>query len=176
MNIKELSIGKRYPDAVNVVIEITKGSHNKYEYDEEADVMRLDRVLYSPVHYPTDYGFIPETRSEDGDHLDMMVLCTNPMFPGCVVEARPIAIMKMIDGGEEDFKILGVAAKDPRFTHVKSLEDLQKLNPMLTEEIAHFFEVYKKLEKKETQILGWENNGAAEEEVKRDHESYKKNG
>ena len=173
MNIKTLPIGKKFPEVVNVVIEIPKGSHNKYEYDEELDAIKLDRVLYSPVHYPTDYGFIPETRSEDGDHLDLMVLCTNPLFPGCVIEARPLALMKMIDGGDEDFKILGVAAKDPRYAHVKTLEDVNKLNPMLTDEIAHFFEVYKKLEKKETQIQGWENHEAALSEIKRAYETFK---
>ena len=173
MNIKNMPIGKKFPETVNVVIEVTKGSHNKYEYDEELDVMKLDRVLYSPVHYPTDYGFIPETHSDDGDHLDILVLCTNPTFPGCVVEGRPIGLLKMIDSGDEDFKILGVAATDPRYAHISTLEDVNKLNPMLTEEIAHFFEVYKKLQKKETKILGWENHVMALDEIKRAHEAFK---
>jgi len=176
MNIKQLPIGKKSPEVVNVIIEIPRGSHNKYEYDEELDIIKLDRVLYSPVHYPTNYGFIPETRSDDGDHLDLMALCTNPLFPGCVVEARPIALMKMIDNGEEDFKILGVVANDPRYAHVKTLEDVNNLNPMLTDEIAHFFEMYKKLEKKETQILGWENHASALEEIKRAYEAFKSKG
>ena len=94
--IQNLPIGDKAPDIVNAVIEVPQGSQNKYEFDEKFGVFKLDRVLYSPVHYPLDYGFIPETRSEDGDHLDVLVIGSDPLFTGCVLEVRPIAIMNMI--------------------------------------------------------------------------------
>src|SRR4051812_1819109 len=129
--ISNLPIGDKAPDIVNAVIEIPQGSHNKYEFDEKLAVFKLDRVLYSPIHYPLDYGFIPGTRSDDGDHLDIMVIGGYPLPQGCVVEARPVAMLRMIDGGEEDFKILGVQVKNPRLAHLNGLEDIEKWNSHL---------------------------------------------
>ena len=100
--IHNLKIGDKAPETVTSVIEIPRGSHNKYEYDEEREVFTLDRVLYSPMHYPLDYGFIPETRSEDGDHLDILVIGSEPLFTGCVLDARPVALLEMIDDNEKD--------------------------------------------------------------------------
>jgi len=169
-----IPIGDKSPEIVNAVIEIPKGSHNKYEYDEDLKVIKLDRVLYSPLFYPNDYGFIPETRSEDGDHLDIMVMGNNPVFPGCVVAARPVGILKLIDDGDEDFKILAVQKDNPRHDHIKDMEDLKKTNPHLLDEVAHFFKVYKDLQKKEIKIIGWEGCEAAYGEIKRAQEMYKK--
>jgi inorganic pyrophosphatase len=142
------------PGIVNVLIEIPGGSKNKYEYDKELQAFALDRVLYSSVKYPYDYGFIPNTLAEDGDPLDGMVLIDEPTFPGCVIAARPIGFLEMIDGGDRDEKILCVPVKDPRYAQVNSLKDIA--NHRL-EEIAEFFRSYKNLEKKVTQILGWQD-------------------
>ncbi|MBX6353542.1 MAG: inorganic diphosphatase [Thermoflavifilum sp.] len=137
---------------VDVFVEIPRGSQNKYEFDKEAGVFRLDRVLYSPMHYPAEYGYIKDTLAEDGDPLDALVLTSFPTFPGCVIEARIVGVLYMTDDKGKDEKLLGVAATDPRFDQVQSLEDVP---PHILKEIAHFFEVYKDLEGKETRIDGW---------------------
>ena len=171
---KELSIGKKAPEIVNAVIEIPKGSHNKYEFDEEAGVFRLDRVLYSPFHYPLDYGFIPETRSEDGDHLDALVLGGDPLFPGCVLEIRPVGLLRMIDSGEADEKIIAVQEKNPRFSEIKDIKDIEGSTPHLLKEIAHFFKVYKDLQGKKVEVGTWEGRESALAEIKKAQAAYKK--
>jgi len=133
-------------------IETPKGSQNKYELDKELNAIKLDRVLFSAVHYPADYGFIPNTLWDDGDPLDILVLVTNPTFPGCVIDARPIGGLDMSDEKGGDFKVIAVPESDPRFEGVATLSDVA---PHILVEIAHFFETYKLLEKKETNILGW---------------------
>lgn len=142
------------PGLINVLIEIPAGSKNKYEYDKDLQAFALDRVLYSSVQYPYDYGFIPNTLADDGDPLDGMVIMDQPTFPGCVITARPIGMLEMIDSGDRDEKILCVPDKDPRYAQVKSLKDVtdQRLD-----EIAEFFRTYKNLEKKVTEILGWKD-------------------
>lgn len=142
------------PGVLNVLIEIPAGSKNKYEFDKDLQAFALDRVLYSSVQYPYDYGFVPNTLADDGDPLDGMVLMDQPTFPGCVIPARPIGMLEMIDGGDRDEKILCVPDKDPRFVNVKSLKDV---SPHRLEEIAEFFKTYKNLEKKVTEILGWKD-------------------
>ncbi|MCL1467027.1 inorganic diphosphatase [Argonema galeatum] len=142
------------PGLINVLIEITAGSKNKYEYDKELQAFALDRVLYSSVKYPYDYGFVPNTLADDGDPLDGMVIMDEPTFPGCVIAARPIGMLEMIDGGDRDEKILCVPDKDPRYAEVRSLKDLQ---PHRLYEIAEFFKSYKNLEKKAVEILGWQD-------------------
>lgn len=139
---------------INVLIEIPGGSKNKYEYDKDIQAFALDRVLYSSVQYPFDYGFVPNTLADDGDPLDGIVMIDEPTFPGCVIAARPIGMLEMIDGGDRDEKILCVPHKDPRYVDVKSLKDVA---PHRLEEIAEFFRSYKNLEKKVTQILGWQD-------------------
>ena len=139
-------------DTVNALIEIPKGSRNKYEYDERTGKLLLDRVLYSSVHYPTDYGFIPETRAPDGDPLDILVVIHEPTFPGCIVPARPIGGLDMLDEKGSDFKILAVPTGDPRFDTTRELRDLE---PHWLKEIETFFATYKLLEPKDTEILGW---------------------
>ena len=175
-SFENIPIGKNAPETVNVVIEIPKGSQNKYEFDEELGVIKLDRVLYSPFHYPVDYGFIPETRSEDGDHLDALVLGGDALPVGCLVEARPIGMLRMIDSGEPDAKILAVQTKNPRFDAIKDIENIKTFNPHLLKEIAHFFERYKDLQGKKVEIQGWGSLEEAKQEIKKAQEVYKKEG
>ncbi len=142
------------PGVINVLIEIPAGSKNKYEFDKDLNAFALDRVLYSAVHYPCDYGFIPNTLGDDGDPLDAMVMMDQPTFPGCVIAARPIGVLGMIDGGDRDEKILCVPDKDPRYAQIKSIKDIA---PHYLDEISEFFKTYKNLEKKVTEILDWED-------------------
>src|SRR3990170_7001997 len=140
MNFEKISAGKKSPEVVNALVEIPKGSQNKYEFDKELGVIRLDRAFYSAVYSPLDYGFIPQTLSEDGDSLDILVMGNEAVFPGCLVEARPIGLLKMIDSGEPDSKVLSVQEKNPRFATIKTLEDIEKYSPHLLQEIGHYFE------------------------------------
>lgn len=164
MSLAKVEIGELAPDVVNAIIEIPKGSSNKYEIDVETGVVRLDRVLYSPLFYPYDYGFIPQTVYTDGDPLDLLVLISHPTFPGCVVEVRPIGILGMRDEKGRDDKVLAVATRDPRFSGIMSLEDMGEHT---RKEIVHFFEVYKELEDKTVEVLGWEGAETAKELISR---------
>jgi inorganic pyrophosphatase len=146
-------------DDVDVTIEIPQGSRNKYEYDHQTGQFRLDRVLHSSVHYPTDYGFLPNTLSKDGDPLDVLVIVLDSTFPGCIVPARPIGVLKMRDDKGEDEKILAVPAGDPRFDDIF---DLDNLHEHWQREIENFFATYKLLEEKDTELHGWEGAEAAE--------------
>ncbi len=155
----KLSAGKNVPEVVNAFIEIPKGSRNKYEYDKEAQVWKLDRVLYSSVAYPSDYGYIPDTLSDDGDPLDVLVINRFPTFPGCVIEARPIGALKMIDSGENDEKIIAVPEHDPYFKDYKDYEDIPEAERA---EIEEFFKTYKNLQKGKTvDMKGWVNKAGA---------------
>ena len=157
MNLwSEIESGSDIPDVVTAVIEVPKGSRNKYEYDKEREAFMLDRVLYSPVVYPADYGFIPKSTYDDGDPMDILVLMEQPTFPGCLIEARPIGIMGMIDGGDKDYKILAVPEDDPRFSDVQDISDVPS---HLLKEIEHFFSVYKNLEGKVVETKGWDDGG-----------------
>jgi inorganic pyrophosphatase len=158
LDYTKLPIGSRAPETVNAVIEIPDGSDNKYEYDKELNVFRLDRTLYSPVHYPGDYGFVPTTLSRDGDPLDILVLVDAPSFPGCVIEVRPIGVLHMVDQDKHDEKILAVVESSPVYRQVKDCGDVF---PHLLREIEHFFSIYKNLEGKKTEIAGWDGVDAA---------------
>ncbi|MDA8193657.1 MAG: inorganic diphosphatase [Thermaerobacter sp.] len=147
---------------VEVIVEIPRGSQNKYEFDHETGRIRLDRVLYSPFHYPAEYGFVEHTLGEDGDPIDVLVLATHPTFPGCTIRTRLVGMLEMTDDKGPDSKLLGVAADDPRYDHVRTLSDVQ---PHVLKEIAHFFETYKELEGKETIIGGWKDTAAAVQEL-----------
>lgn len=144
---------------ISVLIEIPKGSRNKYEYDKELRVIKFDRMLFSSVHYPADYGYIPDTLAADGDPLDVLVLVWEPTFPGCLIETKPIGVLKMRDDKGEDEKILAVPVSDPLWNHLNELEDAP---PHLVREIEHFFSVYKELENKAVEIHGWEGREEAE--------------
>lgn len=137
---------------VEVTVEIPSGSRNKYEYDHLRHRFVLDRVLYSSVHYPCDYGFIEGSMAEDGDPLDVLVIIAEPTFPGCVVRARPVGVLDMADEKGHDYKILAVAHDDPRWDATWSLDDL---SPHRLKEIENFFETYKTLENRPTTVNGW---------------------
>jgi inorganic pyrophosphatase len=146
------------PGLIEVVVEIPRGSRNKYELDKERGVLVLDRVLYSSVHYPTDYGFIAGTLALDGDALDALVVVDEPTFPGCHIVARPIGVLDMRDEKGPDNKILAVPIGDPRFSRIHDLNDI---DPHWLREIENFFQTYKALEDKWTDVVGWENAAAA---------------
>lgn len=154
----DVETGGDIPEIVNVIVEIPKGSQNKYEYDKRHNMMRLDRVLFSPFHYPGDYGIIPQTLSDDGDPLDALVLVTNATYPGILIEARPIGLLRMKDDGALDDKIICVSTNDPRYLHTADISDIED---HYRSEIAHFFQVYKDLEGKKVEILGWESSKEA---------------
>ncbi len=156
--------------SVTVMIEIPKGSRNKYEYDKEKRVLRFDRMLFSAVHYPSDYGFIPDTLAQDGDPLDALVLVWEPTFPGCLIEARPVGLFKMWDEKGPDEKILCVPVSDPLWNYIESLADVP---PHLLKEIAHFFAIYKDLEEKKTGVEGWEDCEAALKVIRESQHRYR---
>ena len=157
-------------DVIEMMVEIPKGSRNKYEFDHERHVMRLDRRLFSATVYPADYGFVPDTLGEDGDPLDALVLLDDPTFPGCYVRARPVGVFWMSDEKGPDAKIICVPVDDPRSGRVTELSELPK---HLLDEIAHFFEVYKMLEPdKDSSTRGYEGRRAAWREIKAARERY----
>ncbi len=172
MNLwKDLPTGEdKTPEEVFAVIEIPKRCQNKYEYNHEKGFFKLDRVLYSPMFFPTNYAFIPGTWGEDEDPLDIFVLSDEPINQGCVVLVRPVALLKMIDSGEEDNKIISVPVKDPRYNHINKKEDL---NPHFLKEVVHFFQRYKELQNKRVEIVGWEDKNKALEEIKDCVERFK---
>lgn len=141
-----------------VMVEIPRGSRNKYEYNCEEQRFYLDRMLFSSVHYPTDYGFIPKTLAEDGDALDALVIVGEATFPGCYIRVEPVGVFEMWDEKGPDQKILCVPISDPQWNWVQQLDDVPD---HLLKEITHFFEVYKDLEKKETKVGDWLGKEAA---------------
>lgn len=145
----DLEPGKRTPDIIDCVIEVPRGSRNKYEMDKRSGLLRLDRVLYSAVFYPANYGFIPRTYCDDHDPLDILVLGQEPVVPMCIVTARPIGLMQMLDENEEDDKIIAIHENDPAFTH---LRDISQLPEHTLNELRRFFEDYKALEHKKVRI------------------------
>jgi inorganic pyrophosphatase len=154
----DLSPGDSPPEHLTAVIEIPAGSRNKYELDKQTGLLRLDRVLYSAVHYPGDYGFVPRTLHEDGDPLDVLVRVNEPTFPGCQMDIRPVGVLKMLDKGEPDDKILAVPWYDP-FHH--EYFDIADLPQHYLREVEHFFHIYKDLEGKRVQMLGWAKSDVA---------------
>ena len=161
-NYLELPTGSQSPEVMNVVIEIPLEGINKYEYDKKLHVFRLDRNLYSPVHYPGDYGFVPSTLASDGDPLDALVLVDAPSFPGCVMEARPISLLEMTDQGVADEKVLCVGKNNPRYGDVWNYSEIY---PHMLKEITHFFAIYKDLEGKRVEVKGWRDASFARSKV-----------
>jgi len=164
-----LDIGD-HPELVNVVVEIPKYSNNKYEFDKKEKVFRLDRVLFSPLHYPGDYGFIPQTLAEDGDPLDALVAVDHPTFPSCVIECRPVGVLYMNDGGENDHKLIMVPVGSPRSKDIKTVDDFRA---HYLKEVDYFFNVYKDLEGKKTKTFGWDDGTAAKKLIEDSVERYK---
>lgn len=159
------------PLTIMVMVEIPKGSRNKYEYDHRRRALRFDRMLFSPVHYPSDYGFILDTLGLDGDPLDVLVLLWEPTFPGCLIEARPVGVFKMRDEKGSDEKILCVPVADPMWNHLERLSDVP---PHLLKEIEHFFRIYKELEEKKIDVEGWEEREAAIRIIHESQERYRR--
>ena len=158
VNYLELPVGDAAPEIFRAVIEITADGTQKFEYDKQLHVFKLDRNLHSPVHYPGDYGFIPSTLSDDGDPLDVLVLVPSPSFPGCVQEVRPIGLLEMLDQGVLDEKVLAVGKNNPRFNNIWNYTDIY---PHLLKEITHFFSIYKDLEGKRVEVRGWRDSAYA---------------
>lgn len=175
MDIKKLEPGPKdkIPEELYVFIEVPKGSQNKYELDKETGVIMLDRVLYTSMHYPANYGFIPKTLCEDGDPLDCLVLSSTIIHPGVVVKVRPIGLLVMEDEKGMDEKLIAVPTEkiDPRFSNIKDISDLPE---SIKNEIKHFFERYKELEPgKWVKIKEWKNREEALKYVKKAIENYK---
>lgn len=169
----DVTLGDNVPKELNVIIEIPKGSHNKYEIDKETGLIKLDRANYGAAAYPFDYGFAPQTLWEDGDALDVILLSTFPLYPGILVNARPVAIMEMTDSGESDHKVIAVPVDDRRWDDVKDLKDLNKHS---LREFANFFENIKQLKSKPAVVTvhGYKGKKSAEEAVKRSIKLYEK--
>jgi inorganic pyrophosphatase len=149
-------------EVIEVVVEIPRGSRNKYELDKARGVFVLDRVLYSSVHYPTDYGYVTDTLAEDGDPLDALVVVHEPTFPGCHIMARPIGVLGMTDEQGPDQKVLAVPVGDPRFDSIRDLGDIDQ---HWLREIENFFQTYKALEDKWTEVIGWQDRRVAEQVI-----------
>jgi inorganic pyrophosphatase len=160
-----------FPEVIEVVVEIPRGSRNKYEFDEQASVFRLDRVLSSAVFYNFDYGFIEGTRADDGDHTDALLIIDEPTFTGCHVWARPIGVLEMRDEKGADYKVLCVAEADPNQAHIERLEQMR---PHRLVEIEHFFETYKLLEDKTVEVLGWRERDRAHEILRNDRGAWER--
>jgi inorganic pyrophosphatase len=160
-------------EAITCFIEIPKGSRNKYEYDHKRHGIKLDRFLFSSMVYPTDYGFIPETYALDGDPLDAMVCVSEPTFPGCIIDAKPIALFRMEDDKGQDDKILCVPLHDPEWN---TLDELDDLSDALRDEIQHFFSVYKDLEQKKVTVDGWYSREEALDEIEESRKRYSEKG
>ena len=160
----EVSAGEETPAVINVIVEIPKGSKNKYEIDKKTGLIKLDRAMKSAQDYPFDYGFMPQTLWEDNDALDIVLLTTYALAPGILVEARPVGVMRMIDSGEGDDKIIAVPKDDPRFDEIQDLADINKHT---LKEMQHFFETYKSIEGKEVRIDGFQGKTEAQEAVKK---------
>lgn len=170
MDKKDLT-AHREGDSVLALIEIPRGSKNKYEWDEELGGVALSRVLYQSVAYPAEYGFIPGTLAEDGDALDVVVLIEQPTFPGCLMRVRPIGILRLVQEGERDDKVLCVPVADPLYADTHSIHDI---TPHRLVEIRHFFATYTELEGKEVEVGEWEDAQAAFDEIAECAEAHDK--
>lgn len=154
--LHDISPGSK--ESINTIIEINRGSKNKYEIDKETGIIALDRVAHTAQDFPFDYGFIPQTLWDDGDAIDVVLLTTYPLLPGILVRVRPVAIMSMIDSGDSDDKIIAVPKDDPRWN---SVQDLKDVNEHTLKEIEHFYSTYKKIQNKEVEVKGFKGKDDA---------------
>jgi len=166
----DVPLGDNTPETFNTIVEIPRGSLNKYEIDKDTGMIALDRVNHTAQIYPVDYGFAPQTLWDDGDALDVAILTTEPLHPGILVNVRPVGLMKMVDCGESDDKVIAVPAKDPRWNEVQDITDV---NSHKLQAIKHFFETYKDLQNKVVTISGFEGKVAAAEAVEKSIKLYK---
>ena len=158
----DIDPGPDSPDIVRMIVEIPKHSSNKYEFDTETGVFKVSRTLYSPIHYPGDYGFVPGTVAEDGDPLDILCMVNSPSYPGILIYVRPVAVLDMIDQDQSDHKILAVPNRDPRYDSITSIDEVPA---HWRREIEHFFDIYKELEGKITRMEGWRGRDAARQVI-----------
>lgn len=165
----DLDPGPECPEIVKMIVEIPKNSTNKYEYDKTLGIFRLDRALYSPMHYPGDYGFIPGTLSEDHDPLDVLTLTQEASFTGCLIEVRPVGVLNMWDQNELDLKILAVPNRNPRYDEIHTMD---QIFPHIRREMEHFFSIYKELEGKITEMRGWGGPKEARKAIVDARQSY----
>jgi inorganic pyrophosphatase len=168
-DLADIDPGPDCPDVVRMIVEIPRNSSNKYEYDPKLGVFRLDRVLYSPMHYPGDYGFIPGTLAADGDPMDVLTLVDEPSHPGVLISVRPVGWLEMWDQGKADAKILAVPHRNPRYDQI---QDIAEVFPHSLREIEYFFEIYKELEAKTTEIRGWRTAESARGLIRQARQSY----
>jgi len=166
----DITCGKNAPGIVNIVIEIPKNSKIKYELDKETGMLKLDRFLHSAVHYPGDYGFIPQTLWDDNDPLDIVVLTGEPVYPMTLAEVRPIGVLRMVDGDEKDDKIVACYRDDPRYKEFNDIKDLPK---HIIKELKHFFETYKEIEGKQCKVPSVLGKKEALNDIKRAQKLYK---
>jgi inorganic pyrophosphatase len=169
VKLYDIDPGPDSPEVVRAIIEIPKNSANKYEYDGKLGVFRLDRALYSPMHYPGDYGFIPGTLAADGDPLDVLVLVDEPSFTGCLMDVRPVGLLNMIDQKEHDQKVLAVPNRNPRFD---SIHTIDQVFPHTRREIEYFFSIYKELQGAKTAIEGWKGPPEARKVIVESRNTY----
>jgi inorganic pyrophosphatase len=165
----DLDPGQHCPEIVRMIVEIPKNSSNKYEYDKKIGVFRLDRTLYSPMHYPGDYGFIPGTLAEDGDPIDVIVSADEATFPGCMMEVRAVGLLDMVDENGPDQKILAVPDRNPRYDQLHTID---QIFPHVRREIEHFFTIYKELEGKKTEMRGWRGPMEARQAIQQSRQRY----
>jgi len=165
----KVEAGANAPEIVNGIVEIPKNTRAKYELDKKTGLLKLDRVLYASMYYPANYGFIPQTYCDDNDPLDILILSQITLVPMCLVDAKVIGVMRMMDGGELDDKIIAVAAHDMSVNH---LNDISELPPHFFKELRNFFEDYKKLENKTVQVEEFQNAEVAKRIVKKSMEDY----
>jgi inorganic pyrophosphatase len=170
-----VSVGEKAPSIVTAIIEISRGSKNKYEIDKESGLLNLDRVLSSPMYYPINYGFIPQTYCDDCDPLDVMVIGQEPVQPLSMMKVKVIGYMKMVDGGDADDKILAVHCDDPQFKHINDIKEVDAFNPHYLKELEQFFKTYKLLENKKVEIVGWFGKTEAEKVVNEAIDFYNRN-
>lgn len=166
----DLPTGPNPPQSIHVIVEIPSNTRNKYEFDHQSGILRLNRVLHSPLHYPGDYGLIPQTLYDDGDPLDVLVLIKEPTFPGCVLTVRPIGIFRMLDQELADDKVLAVVENDPLY---RDYHDLDAVAPHFLREVAHFFSIYKDLEGKRVDPIGWEPRAVSLEKIRHAQQLYR---
>ncbi len=166
----DIPLGQDVPEKFNAIIEIPRGSSNKYEIDKDTGLMKLDRVLYSAMFSPMDYGFLPQTYWHDDDPLDVLVMTTYALVPGILVEVRPIAVVKMIDGGDKDDKIIAVPTEDPRFNGIKDVSDIEE---HILAELKHYYEHYKDLQNKKVEVTAILGVKEAKEVILEGIELYK---
>lgn len=169
MNLFHIPLGERAPGEINSIIEIPKLSRNKYEYDPAIEAFRLDRVLSTPLIYPADYGFAPQTLAGDGDPVDVLILMEQPTFTGCVTRVRPLGVLQMSDEKGEDTKVLAVPATDRRYDNVEKLGDLAS---HILAEIEHFFLIYKELDGEYPAVAGWLEHDHALQYIQECHRNY----